>query len=168
MEPMGVSFMPGQQDDQTKKPGSEAPQDAIKTLNLAIPRVVGAGSPVNPSMLFGAGSQGMPTNGFGGLEAFLRRLFGQMPPAAPSAGPVSPGGAPLPPTGSNGRINVPGTEPGAPPAAPPPPGRTPFNPSWTFGEAGAEQPLPPPTPPPAPLPEKSTIDQSRYSDGFNF
>lgn len=156
MEPMGVSFMPGEQDESMKRPGSEAPQDAIKTLNLAIPRVVGAGSPVNPSMLFGAGSQGLPANGFGGLEAFLRRLFGQM-----QQGPVSPGGAPLPPAGPGGRVSVPPMEPGAP-QPPMPPGTRVPGPGFQFDQPGAD------APPSVPPPDKSIIDLPRASDGFNF
>jgi hypothetical protein len=161
MEPMGVSFMPGQQDDQTKKPGSEAPQDAIKTLNLAIPRVVGGASPINASLLNAQGSAGMPANGFGGLEAFLRRLFGQMP----QAGPVSPGGAPLPPAGGNGRTTLPGMEPGLP--SPPPSNRRPPMPGFMPGQ---EAPVEPPPMPPRTAADylSDKMDTPRMTDGFNF
>lgn len=83
MQPMGVSFAPfaNREPGQSDQPGggSAAPvQDAIRTLNLQVPRVTGS-APINAALLAGPGSAGLSSApGLGGLDVFLRTLFGML------------------------------------------------------------------------------------------
>lgn len=83
MQPIGINFapLPGQE-PQGAGGGDQASgapaQDAIRTLNLSVPRVTGS-APINQSLLGGQGSAGLPSMaGLGGLDQFLRMLFGVM------------------------------------------------------------------------------------------
>jgi hypothetical protein len=83
MQPMGISFSPfasrepGQSDQASG--GSASPvQDAIRTLNLQVPRVTGS-APINAALLAGPGAAGLSSApGLGGLDVFLRKLFGML------------------------------------------------------------------------------------------
>lgn len=84
MQPMGVSFAPfaNREPGQSDQPGggSAAPvQDAIRTLNLQVPRVTGT-APINAALLAGPGAAGLSPGGpgLGGLDVFLRKLFGML------------------------------------------------------------------------------------------
>lgn len=143
-DPLGISFMPGAQGDQGNNPQQTPVQQAIQTLSLRIPRVVGAGS-LAPGQLLnapgGAGLGGNP-NSAALLEQIRRMLFGggsvpgpgQFHPALPHL-PGEPGGTPRvipgeppnaprevagPPT-----PEVPAPVPAPPPVAGPDPGRAP-------------------------------------------
>jgi hypothetical protein len=143
----GMSFSPlGQGNPDQKPQGAPQVQEAIRTLSLGIPRVVGGQSPIPQALLPGArggGSQAVPTMGGvapgaapGGFEELLRRLFGLAPAMeGPMDGRLSPG--PM--------------QPGAPPPMAPPKTPTPiFQPidpgARTLGESAPMAPTAPAPP----------------------
>jgi hypothetical protein len=68
-------------------PGGNVGQ-AIQTLSLRYPRVVGAGSPIPQALLEGQGSAGLPQGGNPIIDAILRGILGNFRPSmqtAPSA-----------------------------------------------------------------------------------
>lgn len=91
----GLTFVPSNAPDKTRgsapDPNANV-QEAIRTLSLHIPKVVGAKAPTSAALLNGQGSQGIGAPGGMGLEQILALLFGQ---ARPMAGPQSPGTADL-------------------------------------------------------------------------
>jgi hypothetical protein len=107
---LGQSFAPlGNDPMQQARPGG-APggpggaQQAIKVLNLRMPRVAGAGAPAPQALLEGAGSAGLPQQqGMSPvIQAILQAVLGHFTPqqqSAPSAmggmmpGPQGPGGS---------------------------------------------------------------------------
>lgn len=101
MQPMGVSFAPfaNREPGQSDQPGggSASPvQDAIRTLNLQVPRVTGS-APINAALLAGPGSAGLSSApGLGGLDVFLRKLFGMLGQGAIPGGMPSGGGMSAP------------------------------------------------------------------------
>lgn len=142
MDDLGLSFAPTAQNQQQGNGGSAATpiQDAIKVLNLRIPTVHGA----IPSPLMNApGGAGIPNIGVGGLEQWLRMLFGQQGPL--SAGGMT-AGAPLP----NVTPGAGGPKPDFPmPPAPPIPNTMPNEPapgSFQPGGFAPETPQAPPMP----------------------
>ena len=82
-------------DDTQQQQGAPPLQEAIKLLNLRLPRVLGAQAPVNQALLGAPGLQG------GSDLQFLRQLLGQSMPQ-PQAGGAPSGGAPLMPPGPQG------------------------------------------------------------------
>lgn len=105
----GLSFVPGAPQGPTAQgpgqiggPPPSPVQTAIRMLSLRLPHVVGAQGLAPSGLLQGPGAQafGGQAGGLGGLEEFLRLLFG-MGPGAP--GPrvipgLQPGAHPTPPT----------------------------------------------------------------------
>jgi hypothetical protein len=99
---IGQSFAP--MGDPTQRPqadaGGQGPQEAIKILNLRMPKVAGAGAPAPQQLLNGMGSAGLPQQNANNpmIEAILRAVLGHLSPqmqAAPSAmGGGVPGGMP--------------------------------------------------------------------------
>ena len=79
LEGFGISFMPGADNGEDNEQGPEPFQSAVKLLNLRLPSVVGARSPINAALLHGAGLQGQPNAQF--LRA-LQMLGIQLPAAA--------------------------------------------------------------------------------------
>jgi len=128
----GLSFAPLKTDQANGngQPTGPAPiQEAIRVLNLQIPKVVGARALAPGPLLTAPGAAGVP--GAGGLDALLRRLLAQLVPGpAQNAGPamggpqgglpaMGPAMASAPPP----RI-TPGIQPGdTPPRSPFPRGR---------------------------------------------
>lgn len=89
----GLSFVPGQQADQTRKPGAPGAgaavspiQQAIQMLSLRLPRVTGAQGLAPGPLLNAPGGGGF--GGGGGIDALLRLLFGM-------GGPMNPAGVPI-------------------------------------------------------------------------
>lgn len=96
MNDFGVTFNPASSMDQSQRGGSPDPnasvQQAIRTLSLRLPSVVGAKSIAPMSLLAGGGSQNMP-GGQGqpfGLQQILQILMGGGDPMAgkPATGGV--------------------------------------------------------------------------------
>jgi hypothetical protein len=97
MPNVGLSFSPtsgqqqmsGQNGTRMGQQGASSPvMDAIKILSFRVPQTLGAGAPVAPGLLSGAGGAG----GIGGdngalLQQWLQRFFGQ---GLNQAGAVSP------------------------------------------------------------------------------
>ena len=79
----GISFMPGAegQDGQNRV---EPFQEAVKLLNLRLPSVIGARSPIGPQLLGATGLQGQPDT------EFLRNLLGLRRRQPDVMGPQSP------------------------------------------------------------------------------
>lgn len=149
----GLSFSPlgdrnGGQNDPREGGGAGASpiQDAIRVLSLRIPQFAGPGSIAPQQLLNSPGAAGIaPPGGLqpGGLEQFLKFLFGQMAgasgmqPTAPMPGgmPGAPGGAAPPKIGPGVQAPAPGGAfpeipgPQGPQAPPQMPGtgNTPFN-----------------------------------------
>jgi hypothetical protein len=94
----GLNFAPTAQNQQQNAQNgqSQSPiQDAIKVLSLRIPSFVGARGIAPNELLQGGGAAaagGMGAGMPGGLEQFLRQLFGQM-----GGGPMGGGGLASPP-----------------------------------------------------------------------
>jgi hypothetical protein len=65
----GVSFMPGAEGEDGNQDAQQF-QEAVKLLNLRLPSVLGARSPVSPQLLGATGLQGQPD------MQFLRQLLG--------------------------------------------------------------------------------------------
>lgn len=160
MDTFGLNFAPlDQNKPNMAQPGTGSPagggsntpiQDAIQTLSLRIPHVVGAGALAPDALLNSPGGSAIPGGTGLTLEALLRRLFAQpgglqgVPTGGPVASmPMSPmpglGGAPLGTTPSAPPLprigvgtDVPGL--GAPPPAPAPPApAAPLLPRGPFG-----------------------------------
>lgn len=164
-DPFGVSFSPAGPSRQGQAQSGQKPspvQQAIQTLSLRIPRVVGAGSVAPQALLSspGGAAVGGDPNAASLLEAIKRLLFG--------GGGTAPGtvgtGAPLPrdggqpsPQGTPSWLPPPGPTqptPGGPTNSPPPGSMVPTGPSQAppltpsvipgdNGLRSPEQPLPP-------------------------
>lgn len=146
---MGISFLPGgQDDDDPLKKGQSAAdryQTAIKILSLRLPRFVGQGAIAPAPLLNASGSQGQRQMVMGGQP--VQQAFAQMAGLPSQTTPNVPFGS-LPgmvsPNASQAPRIIPGlgsTPPPPPPAPPPIP--TPITREWN-------QPQPPPAPPAAP------------------
>ncbi len=121
---LGVSFMPGAEGGMQQD--LEPLQEAVKLLNLRLPSVFGAHSPVSPQLLGASGLSGDTD------AAFLRRLLGlEMPPPSRPDRPAPPSGGP---------------KQGSPSGTPPPP-------HIIVGDPDNSAPAPP-QPPPAPRPQQ--------------
>ena len=88
-ENFGISFMPGAEGENGQQQTAEPLQEAVKLLNLRLPSVVGARSPIHPSLLQATGLQGQPDAMF--LNAL--RMLG-VPPSMPQPGGTSPSSLP--------------------------------------------------------------------------
>lgn len=95
---IGQSFAPLGSDPMQPKPGGpsgSAPgaQQAIKVLNLRMPRVAGVGAPAPQALLEGAGSAGLPQQqGMSPvIAAILQAVLGHFQPQQQGA-PSAPGG----------------------------------------------------------------------------
>jgi hypothetical protein len=131
LDTLGISFMPGAEGGPQQD--LEPLQEAVKLLNLRLPSVVGASSPVSPQLLGATGLSGQ-TN-----AEFLRKLLGLDMPAprpVPSNG-SAPGGS-----ASGG---FPGPMPGG--SVPPPP----ESPNGGFPGGNV---MPAPQPRPRPMPPR--------------
>ena len=118
MDPLGLSFMPGEQGNADPNGQKPTPiQQAIQTLSLRIPRTVGAGSAVPGQLLSSPGGSalGGNPNAAALLEQIRRMLFGGGANFGHPGGPVPPGG--MPPMGGQPGAPIPpgGSEPGGPP-----------------------------------------------------
>lgn len=134
MDTFGLSFSPTQQNSNTQNPNNQSPtaggsgspiQDAIKVLSLRIPHITGPGGIAPPGLLNSAGGAGMPQGGAGGLEEFLRRLFGGQ--GIPGMGAAPPPNV-IPGVGGGPGENPLPSPPGGfnPSPAPPPPSGPPM------------------------------------------
>lgn len=141
---IGQSFAPlGDPTQQRPSAGganTAGPQEAIRVLNLRMPRVFGAGAPAPAQLLTSPGSAGLPQQNAHNplIEAILRAVmggFGGGPQVAPSA----PGG--MPPGGMS--QGMPGGGAPAPsPTIPAPAVHYQPNPPGRGGTAGPNPPLP--------------------------
>ena len=97
----GLSFQPGTSIDRAQTAGGDAGmsnrgaspvQDAIRVLSLKIPKMVGQGSPINPSLLGGGPGfgPGGPQDFLQLLQKFLAGASGQPGMQAPQAMPQAP------------------------------------------------------------------------------
>lgn len=109
----GVSFSPFNQNQPPGRQGNAQPvQDAIQALSLRYPVVLGASSPVAPSLLSN-GPVGSPVSSVPGAGPFSpASLFGPRAGMAPPMPLAAAAGVPMPP-------------PGTPPMVAPPPLPTP-------------------------------------------
>lgn len=124
-DPFGLSFMPGAEGKDPNNPQPTPVQQAIQTLSLRIPRVVGAGSIAPGQLLNGAGGfgNGSNPNAAAILEEIRRRLFGGNQSGAPSQPPHGQFGPAVPhppPPGAppSGGLDTPRIIPGDPPNSP--------------------------------------------------
>ena len=113
----GISFMPGAEGENGQTANTEPLQEAVKLLNLRLPTVLGARSPVSPQLLQATGLEGQPD------VAFIRKLLGidTAPPVAPK-----PTGTGVVPGGSGPVTTRPDTIPGGS-ILPTPPQNTPHS-----------------------------------------
>lgn len=139
MPDYGVSFVPGQDQQQPQHGGASPLQQALQVLSLRLPRVQGANSLAPSGLLHGMG--GAMFGGDMDLERLLAQLFGP-------GGPLAGGGGMPPPSQPTTKV----TPSGGPPDAAP--GGGPLNPS-----------LPPPSMPTWPAPTPGSIDRTTPGGG---
>lgn len=104
MANVGLSFGdPGARGGQLRSSPAATTQDAIRTLSIRMPTVLGASAPAPPSLLGGPTMQGGMMGGGSPQEQFLRMLFGGQPMASSPmmmGNPGLPQGAGPPPSGA--------------------------------------------------------------------
>lgn len=145
MDPLGLSFMPGDAGNADPNKSQQSPvQQAIQTLSLRIPRTVGAGSAAPGQLLNSPGGSalGGNVNSAALLEQIRRMLFGG---GANFGTPTAPG-APVLPTPSPAMGPMPGAPIGAPrPGLADPGASLRLPPKFTVGDPngpGVEEPKP--------------------------
>ena len=128
--PLGDPNNPTRQQDANGQTSNPV-QEAIKLLQLRMPRVLGAGAPAAPELLNSPGSSLLPPGN--PLTDILRKLFGPpMTPSAPMAAPSSMP-PPMPPSGSGSGWTPAPAPPPAPAQSPAPmPSPTSLKPKFEY------------------------------------
>lgn len=98
--PLGFSFQPGQdqgnglQDQPVRPPGQggSSPQEAVKILNLRVPKTLPSNAPVNRALLGGPGGamNGSSAPGAQGLTSLVQALQQAFRAQAPMGSPMQP------------------------------------------------------------------------------
>lgn len=178
---IGVSFVPSQ----PPTPGATdrvntanpAVQEAIQTLSLRLPRVVGSQALAPSALLHGAGGAALSGNGH--VDALVRSILQRMLPQGGSQtaqpAPLAPGGAmpsPTAPAAQTGAPGLPGAMPTPAPASQPAP-KMPspvLRPGGDSGSApdlsrpfGQAPPVAPANPTPTGIPAPRNVDQALMS-----